>query len=121
MESICAIKDIYKVLYQFEKDFADLHQLTINEAMLLCCLKDNHSKSAGTICEYIGLSNSRVSKVITSVENKGFIERSISPEDKRQMLFSLTEAGKDKISQMMETELSFDGLYNKLESCLKKA
>lgn len=120
MESICAIKDIYKVLYQFEKDFADLHQITINEAMLLCCLKDNISKSAGTICEFIGLSNSRVSKVITSVENKGFIERSISPEDKRQMLFSLTESGKEKISQMMETELSFDGLYNKLESCLKK-
>ena len=66
MESICAIKDIYKALYQFEKTFAEVHDITINEAMLLCCLKDGETKSAGMICEYIGLSNSRVSKVIIS-------------------------------------------------------
>lgn len=71
MEPICAIKDIYKILYQFEKNFSEVHAITINEAMLLCCLKDNEAKSAGMICDYIGLSNSRVSKVITSVENKG--------------------------------------------------
>ena len=68
----------------------------INEAMLLCCLKDNEAKSAGMICDYIGLSNSRVSKVITSVENKGFIRRNINKEDKRQMFFSLTPKGKEK-------------------------
>ena len=39
MEPICAIKDIYKILYQFEKTFAEVHDITINEAMLLCCLK----------------------------------------------------------------------------------
>ena len=75
MESICAIKDIYKALYQFEKTFAEVHDITINEAMLLCCLKDGETKSAGMICEYIGLSNSRVSKVITAVENKGYGDR----------------------------------------------
>jgi len=75
MEPICAIKDIYKILYQFEKTFAEVHDITINEAMLLCCLKDGETKSAGMICEYIGLSNSRVSKVITAVENKGYRDR----------------------------------------------
>ena len=89
MESICAIKDIYKALYQFEKTFAEVHDITINEAMLLCCLKDGETKSAGMICEYIGLSNSRVSKVITAVENKGYIRRNINKNDKRQMCFSL--------------------------------
>lgn len=51
MEAICVIKDIYKTLYQFEKAFSEVHEITINEAMLLCCLKDNEAKSAGTICE----------------------------------------------------------------------
>lgn len=120
MESICAIKDIYKTLYQFEKAFSDLHEITINEAMLLCCLKDNEAKSAGTICDYIGLSNSRVSKVITAVENKGFIRRNISKEDKRQMLFSLTPKGKEKVQQMMNAELHFDGLFDKLQQCIRK-
>ena len=88
MESICAIKDIYKALYQFEKTFAEVHDITINEAMLLCCLKDGETKSAGMICEYIGLSNSRVSK--------------------------------EKIQQMMNAELCFDGLFEKLKTCMEK-
>lgn len=121
MEPICVIKDIYKTLYQFEKAFADVHEITINEAMLLCCLKEGGVKSAGTISEYIGLSNSRVSKVITSVENKGYIRRNINKEDKRQMFFSLTPAGKEKINRMMDAELQFDGLFGKLQLCMEKA
>ena len=129
MESICAIKDIYKALYQFEKTFAEVHDITINEAMLLCCLKDGETKSAGMICEYIGLSNSRVSKVIhqlrqivalMAVENKGYIRRNINKNDKRQMCFSLTPGGKEKIQQMMNAELCFDGLFEKLKTCMEK-
>lgn len=120
MESICAIKDIYKTLYQFEKAFAEVHDITINEAMLLCCLKDGETKSAGMISEYIGLSNSRVSKVITAVENKGYIRRNINKNDKRQMFFSLTPDGKEKIRQMMNAELRFDGLFGKLKACMEK-
>ncbi len=120
MESICAIKDIYKTLYQFEKAFAEVHDITINEAMLLCCLKDGETKSAGMISEYIGLSNSRVSKVITAVENKGYIRRNINKNDKRQMFFSLTPNGKEKIRQMMNAELRFDGLFGKLKACMEK-
>ena len=40
MESICNLKDIYKALYQFEREFHETHQITINEAMVLCCMKD---------------------------------------------------------------------------------
>lgn len=120
MESICAIKDIYKTLYKFEKAFAEVHDITINEAMLLCCLKDGETKSAGMICEYIGLSNSRVSKVITAVENKGYIRRNINKNDKRQMFFSLTPDGKEKIRQMMNAELRFDGLFGKLKTCMER-
>ena len=120
MEPICAIKDIFKILYQFEKNFSEVHAITINEAMLLCCLKDNEAKSAGMICDYIGLSNSRVSKVITSVENKGFIRRNINKEDKRQMFFSLTPKGKEKIQQMMQAELNMDSLFNQLKEYIQK-
>lgn len=119
MEPICALKDIYKELYQFEKDFLDSYSITINEAMLLCCMKDGNEKTAGALCDYIGLSNSRVSKVITAVEKKGYISRSISPEDKRQMLFSLTQAGKEKIRSMQQAQIAFEQLYAKLETCIQ--
>ena len=118
MESICAIKELYKVLYQFERNFSEAHSLTLNEAMLLCCLKDNEAKSAGTICEYIGLSNSRVSKVITTVENKGLIERILSKTDKRQMFFTLSDQGKAKVDQMMHAELCFENLIDQLKTAM---
>lgn len=119
MEPICILKDLYKIVYQFEKDFQESHALTINEAMLLCCLKEGGCKTAGTLSEYIGLSNSRVSKVIHAVESKGFISRQISPEDKRQMLFALTEAGKEKVAQMQGAELKIDDFYRRLSVCLE--
>ena len=87
--------------------------------MLLCCLKDGDPKSAGTISEYIGLSNSRVSKVITSVETKGYIQRNISPSDRRQMLFSLTADGASKIHQMLGQPMGFDELFATLNACMK--
>lgn len=121
MEPICIIKEIYKTLYQFEKTFAEAHDITINEAMLLCCLKSGEAKSAGSICEYIGLSNSRVSKVITAVENKGYIRRDINRDDKRQMFFSLTEAGMEKARTMMHSELRFSELFEQLKPSLKSS
>lgn len=119
MEPICALKDIYKALYQFEKDFLTLHQITINEAMLLCAMKDEEEKTAGALCEYIGLSNSRVSKIIHAVEQKNYISRALSQEDKRQMLFSLTREGKEKMAQMQKGSLNLGELYQKLTTCMQ--
>jgi DNA-binding MarR family transcriptional regulator len=120
METICALKDVYKTLYQFEKDFQSSHGMTINEAMLMCCLHEGDAKSAGTLCEYIGLSPSRVSKIINSVEQMGFIERSISVEDKRQMLFSLTTNGWRKVTEMKKIPLRIAELHSQLDICFKK-
>ena len=120
MEPICAIKDIYKILYQFEKAFAEANDITLNEAMLLCCLKDNETKSAGTICEYFGLSNSRVSKIITSVEDKGYIRRIVNKDDRRQMFFVLTPVGKEKIRRMQASDLHLDQFFSQLQALLPK-
>lgn len=110
MEPICKLKDIYKALYNFEKEFAEKNGITINEGMLLCCLKDGNPKSANELCDFVGLSNSRVSRVITTVENKGYIIRSMGKEDKRQMIFTLTESGKQKINEMQAQGMDFSEL-----------
>jgi DNA-binding MarR family transcriptional regulator len=107
MDDICVIKEVYKLLYQFEKDFSDKHQVTINDAMVLCCLKNGDEKSAGDICDFVGLSNSRVSKVLCTVEEMGFIQRRLGVTDKRQMFFSLTVTGKEKVETMKGQSLHF--------------
>jgi len=118
MEPICKLKDIYKALYNFEKEFAEKNGITINEGMLLCCLKDGNSRSANELCDFVGLSNSRVSRVITTVENKGYITRSMGKEDKRQMIFCLAESGKQKINEMQSQEMDFSKLAKHISALI---
>jgi DNA-binding MarR family transcriptional regulator len=120
MESICELKDIYKSLYKFEKDFQTQYGMTINEAMVLCYLYDGETRTAGEICDFIGLSPSRVSKVINAVEKLGFIERKLSDTDKRLMLFALTTLGLRKITSMKQSDFSTDELYAQLKKCVCK-
>ncbi|MDH8701586.1 DNA-binding MarR family transcriptional regulator [Dysgonomonadaceae bacterium PH5-43] len=114
MELICQIKDIYKALYSFEKEFVKKFNMTINEAMLLCCMKDGKPHSAFEIAEFIGLSNSRVSKIITSVEERAWIIREIGTEDKRKMIFSLSEEGKKIVKVMKKQSIPLDDVLSKL-------
>jgi len=107
MDDICLIKEIYRLLYQFEKDFFETHKISINDAMVLCCLKNGEEKSAGEICDFVGLSNSRVSKVLCTVEEMGYIQRRLGSTDKRQMFFMLTEKGKQKVLVMKGQSLHF--------------
>ncbi|MDL2209174.1 MarR family transcriptional regulator [Parabacteroides sp. OttesenSCG-928-O15] len=114
MESICQIKNIYKALYSFEKEFVTKFNMTINEAMLLCCMKDGLPHSAYEIAEFIGLSNSRVSKIITSVEEKSWITREIGVDDKRKMIFSLSEEGERVVERMKKQDIPVEGILSKL-------
>ena len=114
MELICQIKDIYKALYTFEKEFSEEFGMTINEAMLLCCMKDGKERPANEITEFIGLSNSRVSKIITSVEEKGWIVRAMGAEDKRKMIFSLSDAGKVVVNAMRDRQIPLNGVLSAL-------
>lgn len=116
MESICRLKDIYKILYAYEKQFAEEAGITINEGALLCCLKDNKPKSANELCDFIGLSASRVSRIIQTLEEKGYILREIGVSDRRQMIFTLTDAGKKKIREMRKFDIDIHALVGRLES-----
>lgn len=110
MEAICKLKNIYKALYNFEKEFVRKNGITINEGMILCCLKDGHPRSANEIYDFVGLSGSRVSRVLNMIEEKGLIWRKMGTEDKRQMIFSMTNDGKKKVKEMQEKGFDFSEL-----------
>lgn len=100
METLCKIRDLYRAIAEFETRFEKAHHLCLNEGMLLCCLSRKKRLSSGEIAEQLGLSNSNTSKVIRSVEDKGYIERNLGDCDKRQMYFSLTAEGKKILKEM---------------------
>jgi Transcriptional regulators len=115
MKSICVMRDIYKAITTFETNFEKTHGLSLNEAMVLCLLKDTDEGLTSTvIAEQTEMTPSHTSKVIRTVEKKGLIERAIGKVDKRQMCFSLTEEGKAKIETIYCEEIQIPELFRPL-------
>jgi DNA-binding MarR family transcriptional regulator len=97
---ICAIRRIYKAIGAFEIELERLIGLNINEAMLLCLLSDKADLTASEIAEEMGLTKSNASKVISSLEQSGYVKRCICKEDGRSMRFHLTKKGIEQLSHV---------------------
>lgn len=105
METLCKIRNLYRTIAEFEVKFTKQHGLCLNEGMLLCTLLQTGKLASGEIAEQLGLTHSNTSKVIRSVEDKGYIQRILGENDKRQMYFILTEEGKKVIYQIKTSKM----------------
>lgn len=113
MKKLCAIRDVCRALGIFESDFSKEHDISLNEGMILCSLKEKRL-SSGEIAKQINLTCSNTSKLIRSIEEQGYIERVLGEEDRRQMYFSLTPAGLEKIQQIENDSTPLTGPLKKL-------
>lgn len=110
---LCLLRDIFKIIKDFEIEFQKKHDLCLNEGMTLCSLKKG-KLSSSELAEQLGLSASNMSKVARSVEDKGFVERILGDEDKRQMYFVLTTKGKNKLNLLKCEEESIGSILNSI-------
>uniref|UniRef100_A0AB33JM23 Winged helix DNA-binding protein n=5 Tax=unclassified Prevotella TaxID=2638335 RepID=A0AB33JM23_9BACT len=109
-QKICRIRDVYRAIMSLESEFQTTYNLNINEAMLLCTLRDCSGMTSGEIAEQLSLTPSNTSKVITSVEKKALIRRKLDKVDKRQMHFALTPKGEALIETMHCSEIELPGI-----------
>jgi DNA-binding MarR family transcriptional regulator len=112
------MRDIVKALTEYEDKLMKIHDISLNEAMLLCCLNGEHDTknveykfSASDISEKTALSASHASKVLRSAESKKLITRSLGTKDHRKMFFELTPAGHEKLAQMKDNEIEIPKLF----------
>lgn len=116
MECICVIKDIYKAINDFENQFDQAFGICLNEGLILCSLKDKQLSSS-EIAEQVGLKFSHASKLIKSVEDLGYIVRSIGSSDKRYMNFELSEKGKDILKRIEKNPINIPELLQPIFKC----
>lgn len=95
IEKLCKLRDIQHAINHYEVEFLKLHGICLNEGMMLCSLTKSDCLSSGELGELAGLTTSNTSKVISSLEKKGFIKRVLGKTDKRQMYFHITAKGKE--------------------------
>lgn len=120
MENLCKIRDVYRAIAEFENQFVQQYNLSLNEGMLLCSLLDHPRMTSGEIAEGLGLTCSNTSKLIRSVEEKKLITRIVGKVDKRQMQFSLTTEGKDRITSIKNSTLELPALLQQVVDLLGK-
>ncbi len=98
MIDLCAIRRIQTALRRFEQSLREQSGLTLNEAFCLCTLKRGVHEP-GHIARELELSPSRLSRVLDALEQRNLVTRSISPEDRRNIAVSLTEAGTELVEK----------------------
>lgn len=111
--TLCRIRDLYRAIAEFESSFSKTYGISLNEGMLLCTLLDKGQQTSSEIADALGLSHSNASKVIRSVEDKDLITRQVGKEDKRQMNFILTAAGRELITRIKNTTYQLPELLAK--------
>lgn len=120
METLCKIRDVYRAIAEFEVQFMQKYDLSLNEGMLLCTLLEAPKLTSGEIAETLGLSASNTSKVICSVEKKKLIVRLVGKEDKRRMRFSLTAEGRRRIADIKNATFSLSDLLQQVVNLVNK-
>lgn len=113
MDILCKIRDLQKAMEQFERQFETEQGISLKEGMILCSLKEKQL-SATELAEKTSLTNSNCSKMINSVENKGYIERTLGKEDKRNMFFTLSEKGKNKLETIQKHEYNLPLIFENI-------
>jgi DNA-binding MarR family transcriptional regulator len=112
---LCQLRDIYNAIRLFEEEFSKRYNLSLNEAMLLCTLSHERNPVCKDLSEKLALTPSNLSKIIKSAEDKKLINRMLMAKDKRQMCFSLSEKGKEKLSEMKTAENEIENLLSRIK------
>ncbi len=114
MDKLCKIRDIQKAVNLFEESFEKRYALSLNEGMALCHISKMIRLSSGELGELLRLTPSNTSKVISSLEKKGFLRREIGEQDKRQMFFVLTPEGDLFLKSLVIDDIELSGILKKL-------
>ncbi len=113
IKCICLMRDLFRALSIFEERLTDAYGVTLNEAMVMCSIGQEHI-AASTISERTGLTASHTSKVIRSAEDKELLVRSLGDEDKRKMYFYLTDKAKNILSNIRDNGVEIPDMLKPL-------
>ena len=83
------MRELYKAITELEDSLMEIYGISLNEAMVMCSI-GSRKVAAGEISQITGFKSSHLSKVLRSIEDKGFLIRDFGDKDKRQIYFSLT-------------------------------
>ena len=104
MQSAALIQRLSSLLQETTKRLLKFHDLTYMEFDALAALRSQKPGATMTPTELYDallISSGGLTKVLKSLESRGFIARRSSERDARQRLVLLTDEGREKLSEIM--------------------
>ena len=101
--SLCRIRNLQTEILHFENSFQKQFGFSLNDGMVLCILSSEKELTCGSLSERLSLSPSNTSKILSHLEKQKYIMRKLGKEDKRQMLFSITDKGLGMLQKINST------------------
>jgi DNA-binding MarR family transcriptional regulator len=94
--------------------------LTINQFRVLFFINSGHQSSA-FLANHLGVTAAAMSKMVLSLENKNYLTKKESPQDRRQFCLNLTKKGKSLVTKVRsQVEVGMQNDLNKLNSAQQK-
>lgn len=109
MNTLCRIREVSRAIAEFEQCFEREYRLSMNEGVLLCCLARHGELSSGEIAEMLRLTWFEYVEGDPVGGGQGIVIRKLGEEDKRQMYFSLTEAGRAELERLQPCRVALAG------------
>ena len=102
---LCDLRRLVLDLRHFEQTLKDTTALSLNEALCLCQTGKGKG-DPGSLSEELELSPSRLSRILDSLERRGLLIRTMSPDDRRAVSIHLTEAGAQLVATLRCTDIA---------------
>lgn len=99
-----------------ENHFASMFNLTTAELRCLLLFKNEVSLTLKQINELMKVTPGRITHILTSLENKGFVKRKADTKDKRNVIVRLTAKSKPFIKNINESHIDIhEKILDKIE------
>jgi len=108
---------LHRILFyvKIPKDFTDI-PISYSEFISLQLINLLEELNVGKLAHIMGISISAMSKILTSLEEKGFIERVNLKEERRKVFLKLTKKGQHFVKKIEESETKqMMGLFEMFE------
>ena len=93
---------LLKKCHEKEERLSAQFKLTVPEFRCIRMFRDETQLSVKKLVERTELSGSRLSRILESLENKGFVIRKLDHSDRRSVIVSMTKKGKSLMGDLEE-------------------
>ncbi|MGV0810993.1 MarR family transcriptional regulator [Mycolicibacterium boenickei] len=87
------------------KPILDAKGITYTQYIAIVALSEQDRQTVGSLGEKLFLESNTLTPILKKLETLGFVTRQRDPRDERQVIVSLTDAGRELREEALETEL----------------